>query len=106
MYKDRGIIKWAPFDSLVSFKTDVKQMVETRNATQKPLLSEDQKVRLDETLQQIKLNSDEVYLVFYENKKISHLTSKIIKIDVINKKLILEYKMSLLINDILSIEII
>ena len=33
MYKDRGIIKWAPFDALVGFKTNIQDMIRGKKQT-------------------------------------------------------------------------
>lgn len=47
MYKDRGIIKWAPFDALVGFNDLIKEMLNNKNKIEKPILNEDRLEKMD-----------------------------------------------------------
>lgn len=106
MYKDRGIIKWAPFDALVGFKTNIQDMIRGKNKQERPLLSEDQLSELNQTLHSIKRQEDICLISYYEAGQIKSITSKLMKIDAIQKEIILEYKFNLKVTDVVNIEVI
>lgn len=106
MYNDRGLIKWAPFDSLVGFRTNIEQMLIERNKIEKPILSLDQINELNNQINQIDLGKTNVLIEYYEKGFIYQLTTTINKIEPAFKKLILKYRQELLIEQILYLEII
>ena len=58
---DRGMIKWAPFNSVVSSKKMVNEILKEKNKVIMPMLSDEQKNILEKNL----------VIAFYENEKIS-----------------------------------
>ena len=50
MNKDRGIIKWLPFESLVSSKQVIDSILHEKNKIKKPILSLEQQQEISEKL--------------------------------------------------------
>ena len=48
MNKDRGIIKWLPFESLVSSKQVIDSILHEKNKIKKPILSLEQQQEISE----------------------------------------------------------
>ena len=48
MNKDRGIIKWLPFDSLVNSKSVVESILYEKRKVKKPILSLEQTEEIEE----------------------------------------------------------
>ena len=48
MNKDRGMIKWMPFNSLVSNKDVMKSLILEKNKISKPIISEEDSKRIEE----------------------------------------------------------
>ena len=58
---DRGMIKWQPFNSVVSGKQMVRDVIKEKNKVKMPNLSEEQRKNIEEKL----------IIAFYENELIT-----------------------------------
>ncbi len=66
-YKDRGIIKWAPFDALISYQDVLKTMRYERDKQDKPMLSDDQYEMLNRMVTEAMLTHKEISVTYYED---------------------------------------
>lgn len=106
IYRDRGIIKWAPFDALVGFHSLLKELKYRLNRQEQPILSDDQYERLNQTLKIAIENHYFVSIHYYQDGYIQSIAGYIQKVDWINRKIILEGRFSISASHILEIEMI
>ena len=94
--------KWAPYSSLIEQSTVLNKMLYDKNKKTKPLLSEDQKEKINYYLQSYK-KGQITKIKFYYDGYIHEIKSIIKRIDVENQQLILDAG-KLPFNEILDIE--
>lgn len=87
MYKDRGIIKWAPFDALVGYNEIIKNYEYERNKIEKPILLEDKLAELDYILTDVIKENLEVEIEYFEDGYIKRTVGFIKRIDILNKNI-------------------
>lgn len=87
MYKDRGIIKWAPFDALVGFNSYLSEMIYEKEKISKPVLLEDKLEELDFILSEAFKNKLELQIEYFENGYIKTMYDHIKKIDYTFKEI-------------------
>ena len=105
MNKDRGIIKWLPFDSLVSSKSIVESILYEKRKVKKPILSKEQMEEIEEKLIEAFYEQEKITLKIYKSGYIQSITSTILHIDAIYKKVILTTHDTILFNQIVAISI-
>lgn len=105
-YKDRGIIKWAPFDALVGFQQMIQDVKYKMAKREKPLLLEDQLASMDIVLKDAVAQNKTLEITYYEDGYIKSMYGRVVKIDTYNKCLILEYQIRIAINAIIDLSII
>lgn len=88
-YKDRGIIKWAPFDALVGYHSLIKELKYRLGKRIKPILSEDQYDELNRNLNLAFHQNLEIEIEFFSQGYSKYTFGTIRKIDWINKIVIL-----------------
>ena len=86
---DRGMKKWAPFSSLIEQATCLEEMKYQRNKVSKPVLTEDQMEKINYVLQSYQ-KGQIVKIKFYHDGYLYVINTTIKRIDLENKKLILE----------------
>ena len=86
---DRGMKKWAPYSSLIEQATCLEEMKYQRNKIAKPILTEDQKDKINYVLQSYQ-KGQIVRIKFFNDGYLYYISSVIKRIDLENKKLILE----------------
>ena len=107
--KGRTSIKWQPFATIPLQYEMLKQHMEDQNKTQRPVLSDDQMMIINEIIH-IKLHYDEIaYIKYWENGYIHTIEAYIKQIDTLNQKLILlnnrgTQNISLYLKNIINIE--
>ena len=100
---DRGMIKWQPFDSLLSTKKVAKEIINEKSKVAMPTLSEDQLLNIEEKVLEAYYNGETVRLVYY--RKGTYYTTSLIKyIDKYKKQLILNDGSILYFKQIVKIE--
>lgn len=82
MYKDRGIIKWLPFDALTGFRTSINNLIKERNKVEKPVLLDDQIEILNIKLKEALKCNQEISLIYYEDGYFKEVSGKVTKIDL------------------------
>ena len=85
---DRGMKKWAPFSSLIEQATCLEQMRYERNKIEKPILSDDQKEKIEYVLQSYR-KGQTVKIKFYNDGYLYTIETQIKRIDLENRALIL-----------------
>ena len=101
---DRGMMKWAPFYSVLSEK-EIKESISEIELYSNPELSEDQMSELENTIVDAYSNKKEVEMKVYENTNILLKQGIINKLDPMHKAIYLNKKM-ILFSNILEIKII
>ena len=86
---DRGMKKWAPYSSLIEQATCLEEMKYQRNKIAKPILTEDQMEKINFALQSYK-KGQYVNIKFYNDGYLYIINTTIKRIDLENRKLILE----------------
>ena len=105
MNKDRGIIKWLPFDSLVNSKSVVESILYEKRKVKKPILSKEQMEEIEEKLIEAFYEQEKITLKIYECGYIESITSTISNIDITYKKIFLETNDIILFNQIVAISL-
>lgn len=105
MYKDRGIIKWAPFDALAGFDAVISKMIYDKNKIDKPELTEDRLYQMDIVIKDAIRKNMELEISYFTDGYIKTIYNKILKIDIYSKTIILDSNIKLNISDIMNLEI-
>lgn len=103
MPKDRGIIKWLPFESLTSSKNVVDTILYEKEKIQKPILSLEQLEEIEEKLIEAYYEQIKVTLKIYKNGYITSVTSFILEINTTYKKITLTNKDKILFKQIIEV---
>ena len=86
---DRGMKKWAPFSSLIEQATCLEEMKYQRNKISKPVLTEDQKEKINYVLQSYK-KGQIIKIKFFHDGYLYEINTTIKRIDIENRLLVLE----------------
>ena len=89
---DRGMIKWEPFNSVISSSKIIKNVLNEKEKIPKPVLSEDQIQNIAQRLLESYYAQDNAEIFYYENGYIKKIIEQIKKIDPVNKKVYLSNK--------------
>ncbi len=100
---DRGMIKWAPFNSVINGSQVIKEIKFEKSKINKPILSEEQIANLEEKIITAYAGNSVIKLYFYKNEHINIIDGKITKLDSVNKKIIINNKTSIYFNNIIDI---
>lgn len=82
MYKDRGIIKWLPFDALTGFRESINKLTKSRSKKVIPILSDDQILDLNYKIDEALSLNKEINLMYYENGFYKEVSGLITKVDL------------------------
>lgn len=102
MYKDRGIIKWAPFDSLGNINNLLTEIKYKNNKKNKVVLLEDKLEQLDFVINKAIRDNEVINIEYFEDGYTKLVYGRIKKVDLILKMIILENKISIKIIDIIN----
>lgn len=92
MYKDRGIIKWQPFDALSGFSSEIAQMKYERGKISQPILLADKIEDLNYIIINAFKNNLEIEIKFFIDGYIKNIYGHIKKVDTNFRLLILDNK--------------
>ena len=87
---NRGMKKWAPFSSLIEQATCLEQMKYQRNKIERPILTEDRKEKINYVLQSYE-KGQIVKIEFFNDGYLYYINTTIKRIELENRKLILEH---------------
>jgi len=100
---DRGIIKWAPFNSVTPSKEVIRKLSLEKQKINKPVLSEEQLETNEKELFEAYNNEIETTIKYYKNGIILKEKSKIKILDFTHNRIILENKKIIYFNQIINI---
>ena len=103
MNKDRGMIKWMPFNSLMNGRTVINNLMNEKNKIKMPILSEDEKQELENKIINAYYTKDKIIITYYKNGYLLKNKSYIKKIDYTYKIIYLENNINLLFRQITNI---
>lgn len=102
-YVDRGIIKWSPFDGLAGFNDLFTELRNRLTRIDKPTLLEDRLEELDLKLQSVLKNNQNTLFEYFYDGHIRYAEGHILKIDSIQRIILLDSKQKIALKDILEI---
>lgn len=105
-YHDRGIIKWAPFDALVGYHSLLKELRHRLGKSERPILSQDQLDELNLKLQQAWTKKSPIVVHYFDDGYTQTMSGNLLKLDWINKRIILEGRYVISANQIIEIDIL
>ena len=98
--RDRGMIKWKPFNSVLN-SNDLYDIINSKNIKKKPIISEDVLYKIDYTIKEAYINKSKVKIDYWCDN-INTIIGVIDKIDT-QKKYILVNNTKIYFKDILDI---
>jgi thioredoxin-related protein len=104
-YKDRGIIKWAPFDALSGYQGLLNTLKYRLGQKEKPTLSDDDYEQLNKDLLQALEKQTFVTIYYFKKGYIHYISGYMTKADFIFKCIVVNRQTKLLAHDIIAIEI-
>ncbi|MCQ2776360.1 MAG: YolD-like family protein [Bacilli bacterium] len=87
---DRGMKKWAPYKALTEQYDALEELHKKEEICEKPVLSSDEEEEINDFL--VNYAGQTATFQYYRKQRVNELTSKIIKIDIPNRRLVLEDK--------------
>lgn len=103
MNKDRGMIKWQPFNSVINNKTLINSILKEKEKIRKPELSDEEIELLEDKIIVSYYTHSNLLITYYQDGYLLKTISKIIKIDQIYKKVYLDNHKILLFKQIIDI---
>ncbi|MFA7417704.1 MAG: YolD-like family protein [Acholeplasma sp.] len=103
MYKDRGIMKWAPFDALNGFHETIEAYKYEKGKKDRPILLEDQLNLLDTKLKEAIDNNIEIQIYYYFDGYIKNVYGHVKRADRNFKYLLLDNGIKLSLEDVVDI---
>lgn len=104
--RDRGEIKWAPFNSVINGKYIVSEIEKKKKRINKPTLSDEQVSYIEKAILEAMTDGIMVDLTFYKEGFLYHDKATILKVDSALKKIYLNNKHVLYFWDIINIKTI
>lgn len=102
-YKDRGLMKWAPFDALTGIDNLLNEIRYRRNKIDKPLLSDDQIEEINRTLVKCIHFNNEVTISYFSDGYIKETFCLIKRIDKIENLIYTNSNEIIHMNDLLNV---
>src|SRR5574344_476575 len=87
---DRGMIKWAPFNSVINSNYLVKEILKEKNKINKPILSDEQIEQLEKLIKESMINQTNLNFIIYQKGLTYNLSGIVIKVDYIKQKIYLD----------------
>ena len=103
MNKDRGIIKWLPFNSIVGEQELIEKTIKEKNKIKKPHLSQEQMEQNEQRIIEAFYEQEPVKIFYFQDGVIKETKTKIINIDSAYKKIYLKNQKTLLFLQIIKI---
>lgn len=101
---DRGMIKWQPFNSVISSRSIINKVLDEKEKIKRPNLSEDQLIEIEKLIKESFTNEEEIEISFYKSGKI-YIKQCFVKYIIIDcSKVILNDNSSLFFNQIINIK--
>lgn len=101
---DRGMKKWAPFNSLTNTNKMKHDLNKQKISIKMPILSEDQLEKIDNNIKEAYYNKDIINIEYYLNGAIINKKGKIKLIDYNKKQIILSDNTKLYYKQIINVK--
>ena len=102
--EDRGMIKWAPFASVVDPNYLLNNICEKKNKIEKPIFTEEILNEFEELIKYSLETKEIINIEYYKNGKIYKIKESVIKIDALSKNIYLTNNIKLHFNNIVNIQ--
>ena len=102
--EDRGMIKWAPFASVVDPNYLVNNICEKKDKIEKPIFTEEILNEFEELIKYSLETKEIINIEYYKNGKIYKIKESVIKIDALSKNIYLTNNIKLHFNNIVNIQ--
>ncbi len=89
---DRGMVKWAPFNSVINGNDVKKVLNDKKNKINKPNLSDEQIEEIENCVVNAYSNKTNITLLYYYSSKLIKISGIIKKLDPINKRILINDK--------------
>ena len=102
MSKDRGMKKWAPYKSLIEQEKYLKKAHQDNEVIARPVISSDEAEEINEIL--VNYYGEELEVSYWRNDKINTISTILVKIDPVNKKIVLPERKTIHFNELISLK--
>ena len=99
---ERGMKKWAPYKSLIEQEKYLKKVHDDNNKKEKPQLSSEVAELINEIL--VNYAGEELVVSYWRNNKTNTISTILMKIDPINKKIVLPDRKTILFSELIKLE--
>ena len=99
---ERGMKKWAPYKSLIEQEKYLKKAHQDNEVVKKPTLSSDEAEYINEIL--VNYHGEELKISYWRNNKTNTISTILVKIDPLNKKIVLPERRTISFNELISLE--
>ena len=98
---DRGIKKWAPYKSLNEQEDYLNKLHKEQNKEVRPKISNDEAEEINEIL--VNYRGEELVITYWRNDNSNTVSSILVKIDPVNKKIVLPERKTIHFNELVRI---
>ena len=99
---ERGMKKWAPYKSLIEQEKYLKKAHQDNEVIARPVISSDEAEEINETL--VNYHGEELEVSYWRNDKINTISTILVKIDPVNKKIVLPERKTIYFNELISLK--
>ena len=99
---ERGMKKWAPYKSLIEQEKYLKKAHQDNEVIARPVISSDEAEEINETL--VNYHGEELEVSYWRNDKINTISTILVKIDPVNKKIVLPERKTINFNELISLK--
>lgn len=102
---DRGMIKWAPFDSLIPSKEVIQKISLEKSKLVKPILDSEQIEEIETILWTSFHNQITIFISYFKNGMMKEKTGRIMEIHPVSKKIFFMDQTFLYFDQILKVQL-
>ena len=99
---ERGMKKWAPYKSLIEQEKYLKKSHDKNNKQVRPQISSDEAEEINEIL--VNYHGEELQISFWRNEQINTISTILVKIDPVNKKIVLPNRKTIYFTELIDIK--
>ena len=99
---ERGMKKWAPYKSLIEQEKYLKKAHQDNEVIARPVISSDEAEEINEIL--VNYYGEELEVSYWRNDKINTISTILVKIDPVNKKIVLPERKTIHFNELISLK--
>ena len=99
---ERGMKKWAPYKSLIEQEKYLKKSHDKNNKQVRPQISSDEAEEINEIL--VNYHGEELQISYWRNEQINVISTILVKIDPVNKKIVPPNRKTIYFNELIDIK--